>query len=934
MFKQQMINSGTDVICLSETWLKQGLNSNYVNIPNYNLVRLDRSWSENGMLKKGGGVCIYLNDKLKYSDSDLSKLNKSSVDIEIQWVTIKSQFQKDIIIANVYRPPQGNFKNFLKYINDSIDSIENVYRKDLFIVGDFNIDVSKKTENKAKELLQNMNSYGLKQHISGVTRYGKTNSCIDLIFSNSEYINKTGILDLNFSDHQAVFISRKKQKTIKNKITFKGRSYRNYNIDIFQDRIKEFDWVDYFGIEDPTVCWDTLFSRIIEILDDMCPEKYYNINSYRECWMNRDIMERIIDKDKALTKAKKTGNPDDWNIAKFLRNETGQLVERVKKQYFEDEYIRSKGDPKRFWRNIYDIIPKDKNKSEIIHLKNNEGLEIPQDETASYINDFFTNIGPVLAKNYKEEWKYYGAEFNEIINDLDINEGIVFDLVRDIDISKSSGFDNISSRCLKDALSVLIPHLTHIFRKSIVSGICPKTWKIATIVPIFKNGNKSDVSNYRPISLLPIPGKLLEKIVYSHISEFLEINSFLSKKQNGFRKNHSTLDAIVNFTSDVYESINKGEYTIAAFIDLKKAFDTVNHKILLEKLYYAGIKNSTLNWIENYLYGRFQRTICNGSISELRSVTCGVPQGSILGPLFFILYINDIQFILGENNYQLYADDTVIYCSDKSANLAEEKLQYLMNKFSTWCVQNTLTINTKKTKIVVFGTRNKINNVDIINVRINNENIQTVPTYKYLGLNLDQTLNFKYHLGIIINNISFKLYLFSKIRRFLNEKAAIIVYKTMILPFYDYCDVVFAFSGVPELKKLDRRHIRGMRICLDNGHNMDENELFIECKISNLENRRKVHIRNFLFNKKELCENDNNINTRLHDGPVFKVIHPNVESVKRSVWYGGSIEWNGLDAELRQTCKWLKAISAENYQNMKNQLKKYFFQINEAYSCQ
>ena len=568
MFKQQMVNSKCDIICLSETWFKQGLSSNYVHIPNYNLIRLDLAWTEGGLLKKGGGVCAYLSDTIKYSDCELSNLNKSTIDIEIQWVTIKGQFQKEIIIANVYRPPQGNFKKFLKYMDECIDSIENLYKKDLFILGDFNIDVSKKNESKTKDLLQNFNSYGLKQYINGTTRYGRNNSCIDLIFSNSEYVSAAGILDLNFSDHQVVYMTRKKLKPSNEKIKFTGRSYRN-----------------------------------------------------------RDIMERIIDKDKALAKAKKTGNSDDWNIAKFLRNETGKLIETVKKQFFEDEYLASKGNPKRFWRNIYNIIPKRKNKSEVIHLKHDDTVEIPQNETSNYINEFFTNIGPELAKNYNKEWKYYGSELNEVINDIDINEGKVFDLVKNIDISKSSGFDNISSKCLKDALSELIPHLTYIFRKSILTGICPDSWKIATVVPIFKNGNKSDVSNYRPISLLPVPGKLLEKIVYDHISDFLEQNSFLSKKQNGFRKNHSTLDAVVNLTSDIYDSINKGKYTLAAFIDLKKAFDTVNHKILLEKLWYAGVKNSTLNWINNYLINRFQRTICNSTISGISSVTCGVPQG-------------------------------------------------------------------------------------------------------------------------------------------------------------------------------------------------------------------------------------------------------------------------------------------------------------------
>ena len=271
-----------------------------------------------------------------------------------------------------------------------------------------------------------------------------------------------------------------------------------------------------------------------------------------------------------------------------------------------------------------------------------------------------------------------------------------------------------------------------------------------------------------------------------------------------------------------------------------------------------------------------QKTFCNGIKSDFGKVTFGVPQGSILGPLFFLVYINDIQNVLENNSYQLYADDTLIYCSSKSKDLAGRKFQYLLNKFSKWCSQNGLTINNKKTKIMTFGTRSKINKIDGININIGNENLQVVPSYKYLGFNLDQTLNFKHHLELLINNISFKLYLFSKIRRFINEKCAIID------------------------RKMDRQHIRGMRTCLNNGFNLDENELFVNCKVANLENRRKVHVRNFMFTKRYLCdENANNINTRLHDGPVFKIPHPNGEAIKRNPWYGGSLEWNNLDAELR-----------------------------------
>ena len=384
----------------------------------------------------------------------------------------------------------------------------------------------------------------------------------------------------------------------------------------------------------------------------------------------------------------------------------------------------------------------------------------------------------------------------------------------------------------------------------------------------------------------------------------MDDNHFLSEKQNGFRKHRSTLGSIVNFTSDIFEAINDRKFTLATFIDLKKAFDTVNHKILLEKLFLAGIKGKALNLLSNYLDNRFQKTISNGTFSKFNRITCGVPQGSILGPLFFLIYINDLQGVLGDNFFHLYADDTVIYCMDENVKLAELKLQVILNRFSKWCAINALTINTNKTKTMLFGSRNKIKNACKPELYINNELLQIVPTYKYLGVNLDQTLNFKYHLESLINNISFKLYMFSKIRKFLNEKCAVTVYKSMLMPFFDYCDIIYMYSGQYELQKLNRQHIRGMKISLNGGYLFDEHELFIKCNLSDLNARRQVHLRNFMFKSKcndnMLVDNETiQVNTRLHDGPVFKVTHPNSEPIKRSVMYSGALEWNNLDADIR-----------------------------------
>ena len=195
--------------------------------------------------------------------------------------------------------------------------------------------------------------------------------------------------------------------------------------------------------------------------------------------------------------------------------------------------------------------------------------------------------------------------------------------------------------------------LTHIFELSIKHSIFPDNWKIATIVPLFKGGKKSDVSNYRPVSLLPIPGKILEKIIHNHMTNFFENNNLLSNHQGGFRKNHSTLGSINDLTTDIFNSINNKEITLATFFDLKKAFDTVNHKILIKKLDKMGIKGDLLCLVENYLNNRYQKTICNNALSTTNNVLCGVPQGSILGPLLLLVYINDMEKVLKNVKFQL-----------------------------------------------------------------------------------------------------------------------------------------------------------------------------------------------------------------------------------------------------------------------------------------
>ena len=474
------------------------------------------------------------------------------------------------------------------------------------------------------------------------------------------------------------------------------------------------------------------------------------------------------------------------------------------------------------------------------------------------MNKYFAGIGEKLAKKHTSNWIYFGNTEDASIDEFNTNVDEVIELCKEIETSKSSGFDDMSSRICKDAFMVLADQLVHLFNCSLDAGVFPDAWKAAKIIPLFKGGDRESVSNYRPISLLPLRGKLLEKIVHKRISSFLEERNFLTKNQGGFRKGFSTVSTIADLTDDIFQNINKGYTTMAAFIDLKKAFDTVNFDILIRKLYKAGIRSSVLDWCVNYLTNRCQRTHVNGITSDRLSVTCGVPQGSVLGPLLFLVYINDLDAALDSCKAKLYADDTVLYQSGVNVQEASGKLQTSLNKFCSWAKVNKLTINVNKTKLMVFGSRSKVKKAKDVKIYIHDILLQRVPTFKYLGLVLDQTLTYNHHLSSVIRTVLYKMTLLAKVKKYLNNKVALLIYKSMILPYLDYADVIFHKANLSFLDKLQRLQNRCLRICSGHDRLFNTNRVHKLSSAPFLKDRRRAHLLNFMYIRKSRPELLNN----------------------------------------------------------------------------
>ena len=429
----------------------------------------------------------------------------------------------------------------------------------------------------------------------------------------------------------------------------------------------------------------------------------------------------------------------------------------------------------------------------------------------------------------------------------------------------------------------------------------PSSWKISKVTPIPKPGDKTNVNNLRPVSLLPLPGEIAERLVHDQLNRYLEDNDLLNPNQNGFREGRSTMDSIATFTDDVLLNINRGCPSIAVFVDMRKAFDTVSHGILLKKLDRLGLHPMTIGWLKDYLTNRFQLTLANNVCSTPLPVRCGVPQGSILGPLLYLIYVNDIDAKLQNCSVKLYADDTVLYVSAPDAQIACDQLQPDLNIFAQWCKLNQLTINTTKTKAMLFGTRHALKLAPKLTLRLDNKVLDFVDSYTYLGACLDGLLDFEKHAKNTLKLVAHKIKIFSKIRAYVNKAQALTIYKAKILPYFYYADLLYIGSYQRTLTKLQKQQNRALRICLCRGYRVKENALHKEARVELLSHRREAHLNNYMYKRKGLPEYINNSEgkTRLFDAVVLSETHVVRTTAARSIQYKGAKAWNSLPAKVR-----------------------------------
>ena len=853
--------------------------------------------------KRGGGLLTYIRGDHAADYEHLADISKSSKDIEALWSIIYRPHCKNIAICNIYRPPNGNLTTAIEYLEECLQVFD-TEKTEICLMGDVNVNYKNKTSREYKKLKFFVKSNGFSQVIENCTRNSdKTTSLLDLIITNSTHVKEAGTLDHFLSDHQPVFMVKKKSRDVRPTVKFQGRSYRNFDKEALKGELLNHSWGTFYKILDPNIAWDYILKQFVPIIDNMCPIRVFKIRNYRPDWITTELLEQIKDRDYFYKKAKRTRNEDDWRIAKHLRNVTNANIRQARKEFVQGELRENSSDYKKFWKTIRSVIPNSKGNTRQDISLTHDDVKLPKEEVATYINNYFVNIGkmnkggqtnaPTSLVNSDIEYSWSLEEFNETE---------VFKAVQGINVSKSSGLENISSFVVKEVFSILITQITHLFNLSVRSSRFPDAWKKALVIPIPKSGNLNLVQNYRPISLLPIPGKLLEKLIHKQLTNHLDDTSYLTQNQHGFRKKHSTIHAVGQITNYIHKNMDRKLPVMAAFIDFRKAFDCVQHSVLLNKLAFLGLDTKTLGWFKSYLSDRQQYVLANNTYSPLLTITQGVPQGSVLGPLFYIIYANDIVNIIKNCQIALYADDTVLYLASKNFEKTVAKVQEDLNALSTWCVENGIGMNVEKTKLMVFGQPTKLKELPPVEITCGQAKINMVANYKYLGVTLDSQLNFNKHVQSTIAIVTDKLSQFRRMRFFLDTKAAVLVYKNMILPMLEYGDIFLVGATVENRKKLQVLQNKGIRCALNRDRDVSTDDLHTEIKLARLKQRREQHLLNYMF---DLAQNRNNlkkrasvgVRTRSHNKRLLKSKKPTTEKFKRSVAYKGPKTWNELPKE-------------------------------------
>lgn len=823
-----------DILVLTETWLNSDVRDSEILPSDFVLHRKDRA--ETRPDKRGGGVLIGVR-------KTLSSVRRSDLEPEAEVLIAELKPVKHAKIALIacYRPPNSDAKLFADCLNQTLVKVFKEFQY-VTLIGDFNfpgVDWSLLgakhgvLDTDVLSFLEVISTFSLVQ-LNNVpsTRHG---NILDLILTNTpELFLDVGKLPCDFTSDHVVLYSElllvKKPEVKQKRVVF---NFKHADFNSVRSEMAAAPLTSIVNdCTDVEHAWKLWLETVTNVVESCVPKL-----TIRDCtappWVDAEVRHLQQLKRTAWRNAKRNNK---WAKFRRVRNKLKSVTRMKQRQFLKGLGEQCKTNPKRFWT-YYRSKTKNRSLPQTIE---HEGRESQEAATkASLFNEYFHSV---FTRGCDSELPNVQGFVDYSLGTVHFSVQEVLSQMKSLDVNKACGPDNLSPRVLKECYKELAPSLTLLFEKSMQTGTIPSQWRQANVVPVYKKGSKTSVENYRPISLLCVASKLMERCVYNHM--LTAVKPFIHPLQHGFMKGRSCTTQLLSVYNRVGQCLDRGKQTDIVYLDFSKAFDSVSHRLLIHKLQIFGLHGNLLNWVTSYLSGRNQRVIVEGSYSDWLPVTSGVPQGSILGPLLFLLYINDMPLVANCSNIALFADDAK--CIKKVSSLADAlELQSDLSRLHNWSKEWCLCFNVDKCKVLTVSRALTTVSFDY---NIGGCILEHVGNFKDLGVVVDSSLTFKDHVSSLIcraNAVS------GMIKRTVGYNAprnvTLQLYTALTRSSLDYCSPVWSPYLNCDIKQVESVQRSMTRYVLGYPNETSYQERCLQLNILPLSYRREVNDLILLF---------------------------------------------------------------------------------------
>ena len=903
------------IVGLCETFLNPD-NQHLYTFTGYHVVHKPRP---NG--RRGGGVSLCVERSLSFTErNDLSSLITTAESIFVEIPRSFNVFNRPLVIGELYRPPNTSKTNFINELGNLLNALD---RNDAncYLMGDINIDLM-----VCDSDVDSMNYYNaFSRHaffplINRPTRL-ISGTLLDHIFTNSRACLGgghffSGIALIDLSDHFPVIHACQNSSTVSSpsNSTFQFQLINDHTISALKNKLRDVDWADLLTIDDVNIFYDRFSDRLSRCYTSCIPVIEKRCNANHKPWITASLCKSIKEKNRLYALSVK--HPCQYSRERYrsYRNRLNHLLRISERDYAKDQLEKYSANIKNQWKVINSLIER-KHRSPLPNLMcfdaNSQALNDPK-QIADEMNSFFINAGiSIINQNSPSS-----TDPLSFLPDVHLSHSMYVRPATEREITKiieslknsSSGIDQFKPRVIKELKSELLKPILHFVNLSLKDGIFPEKLKEALITPVFKKGSKELAGNYRPISVLNVFSKILEKIMYQRLTSYLDATKILYDRQFGFRKGCSTEMAVTEAVTIVTQALNNKNSILSVNMDLSKAFDTINHEILCRKLAKYGLKGNTLNWFVSYLQNRQQIVKYNNTLSAKQTIKCGVPQGSNLGPLLFILYINDLHLICDNCDSILYADDCNLFFKLNRNDTNPTTINGHLSAFSDWFSCNHLALNTNKTNYMVFSGRRR---VAIDGIKINGSDLKQVANNNFLGICIDQALSWKPHIQGTCRKLARSIGILRKVSKKLSKTIMLRLYNSFIVPYLLYGITLWGSSSHSSLEPMFILQKKALKLALNLPMRTRTVTLFREPRIRPLHDLYKLNVSLFMFkfhshllpncfdNYFELNSSQHSHNTRsanLFRLPLFTSV-----ACQRSILFQGPKLWNSIPTDIRQS---------------------------------